>query len=120
MDWHTWVQKVLEDIVLWGAGVTALGYGIRRLYKFAKNIDTLLELARENAAERQRVHDVLEKRDRFLDDQMAIMANDIKNIKKELQPNGGSSLRDAVNGIATRLAVVEERERLILNRSERP
>lgn len=119
MDWHEWTQKILQDIVVWGAGLTAVGYGVRRLYRFAKNIDTLLELARENAAERSRVHAALEKRDRLLDDQISVIVNDIKNIKKELQPNGGSSLRDAVNAIATRLAVVEERERLILNRSDR-
>lgn len=69
--------------------MTALGFGLRSIYRTARNVEKTLAAVEGNQA-----HVV------------AVMA-ELAEIKKEVKPNGGSSLKDTVNRIDRRVAVLE-------------
>jgi hypothetical protein len=71
-----------ELIVAVGGAIMAVGYGLKRVYRMAKNIERVLENS-ESATTR------------------------LDAIEKELKPNGGSSLRDAVNRIDRELQALK-------------
>lgn len=67
----------------------ALWFGIRRGYKAIRAVEEILEGVRENQTHVQTALKQLDE------------------IRKEVKPNGGSSLKDAVNRIDRRVAVLE-------------
>lgn len=97
------VARSMEIVILIGAFLMALGAGIKRVYKMAKNVDSLVDSVRENNAEAKRVAQRLE----LAIEEIHHTQHKVIAIKKEVLPNGGSSLRDAVNRIESRVAVLE-------------
>jgi hypothetical protein len=67
----------------------ALWYGIRRGYKAVRAVEKILE-----GVEQNQVH-------------VQTALRQLEEIRKEVKPNGGSSLKDAVNRIDRRVAVLE-------------
>lgn len=67
----------------------ALGFGLRRGYKAIRSIEKILKAVEANQTNVQTALSQLEE------------------IRKEVKPNGGSSLKDAVNRIDRRVAALE-------------
>lgn len=81
----------------------AVWAGAKRVYKMAKNIDTLIDKVDKNAE----IATALGERLELAIEEIATTKHKVIEVKKEVLPNGGSSLRDAVNRIETRVAVLE-------------
>ena len=79
-----------------GAAIMALFYGIRRSYRAVRAIEEILEGVRENAVKAEIAVQTTEA-----------LARAVEDIRKEVRPNGGSSLKDTVNRIDRRVAVLE-------------
>ena len=79
-----------ELIIVIGGAIMALAYGIRRLYRMAHNVDSLIDLVKANDSTTKEVRD------------------DVLAIKREVFANGGGSLRDAVHRIDERVHALEE------------
>lgn len=84
------LHEYAETIVVVGGALTALGYGLKRIYKAAKNIDTVTTYVNQRQA-------IDIKNDKLLND-----------IAAQLKPNGGESLRDTINEIKERVSVIEQ------------
>jgi hypothetical protein len=105
--------------------VTAIGVGLKRVYKMARSVEKILEFNISEKEARERVAaDLLahirseELREKEVDQQLAEMASTIREIGREVRPNGGSSMKDVLNhtaervgDIQTRVAVLEEWKR---------
>lgn len=72
-----------------GAAIMALWYGVRRSYRAVRSVEKILE-----AVETNQLH-------------VKTALEELAEIKREVKPNGGSSLKDAVNRIDRRVAVLE-------------
>jgi hypothetical protein len=72
-----------------GAAIMAMWYGIRRGYRAVRAVERILE-----AVESNQLH-------------VQTALKELSEIRKEVKPNGGSSLKDAVNRIDRRVAVLE-------------
>lgn len=108
-----------------GGAIGVMMAGILRIYKTARNVEKLLEhgeeekTAREKLAVDLKAHiEMEEARDKVRDVQLAEMTSDLREITREIRPNGGSSMKDVVNQtnsavseINTRVAVLEEWKR---------
>ena len=116
---------VLKGILLVGAAMTAIGLGIRRVYSMARGVEkivdfTVLEkqrredLAKELASHMAAQHQHNEARDSQIQELVAT----VREISREVRPNGGSSMKDVLNSTAgkvgeihTRVSVLEEWKR---------
>ena len=67
----------------------ALGYGIRRGYRAIRAIEKILEGVEANT------------------EHVRVALAQLEEIRKEVKPNGGSSLKDVVNRVDRRVAVLE-------------
>lgn len=74
----------------------ALFYGIRRGYRAIRAIEKILEGVEANAVKAEIAVQATEA-----------LARAVEEIRKEVKPNGGSSLKDTVNRIDRRVAVLE-------------
>ena len=90
------VDRIVDHVLTWsqlvvalGAAVVAVGYGIKRMYKMARNVEKLLEGIERN----------------HLDATAAL--KELNTIKAQLLPNGGSSLADKINRIEARVYSLE-------------
>ena len=109
----------LEDIVLGGTAFMAVFYGIRRIYRSAKNIDDLLSHAKSEAersavlATDLKAHiDGEDARDLIRDQQITTLLADVSDIAREIRPNGGSSMKDVLNNVHTRVHDLEQANKL--------
>ena len=103
IDWST---KLLEFILAAGGVIGILGVFVKRIYRMARNIEEVLEMAQQNhAATVKAGQDVQD-----LHAEHRAMQQEIMAIKAEVKPNGGSSLRDAVNRIDHRMDIFEARD----------
>jgi hypothetical protein len=123
--WHNYMTVLIQDILIIGALVTAIGVGLKRVYKMARSVEKILEFNISEKEARERVAaDLLahirseELREKEVDQQLAEMASTIREIGREVRPNGGSSMKDVLNhtaervgDIQTRVAVLEEWKR---------
>ena len=108
-----------------GGALTALGYGLRRVYRTARTVEDIFKHTVEETKHREALatnlaaHIKLEEtRDRLIDVQLAELTNNVRDIAREVRPNGGSSIKDVVTKIDSqaadtrgRLAVLEEWKR---------
>jgi hypothetical protein len=76
------ITSISEGILAIIGIIAAAWIGMKKLYKMAKNVEELVQNSLDNKARLDR-------------------------IEKQVIANGGSSLRDAVNRIETRVAVLE-------------
>lgn len=97
------IARTMEIIVLAGAFLMAIGAGLRRVYKMARNIEELIEKVDRNGQEAVSASERLQ----LAVDEITHVRHKVHEIKKEVLPNGGSSLRDAVNRIESRVAILE-------------
>jgi chromosome segregation ATPase len=97
------IARTMEIVVLAGAFLMAIGAGLRRVYKMARNIETLMEQVDRNGKEALAASERLQ----IAADEITSVRHKVQEIKKEVLPNGGASLRDAVNRIESRVAVLE-------------
>lgn len=67
----------------------AMGLAIRKIYRMARHIEETLDAVTVNATLAQRLE------------------MQLHDIQKEVKPNGGTSLRDAVNRIESRMGALE-------------
>jgi hypothetical protein len=105
------IEQILKWILLVGGAMTAVGYGIRRVYRAARNIDTLVTLANDSQKERAALAEALRNRD----DKFNAISSKVDTILREVLPDGGSSMKDVVNqtnarvhDIHARVAVLEQ------------
>lgn len=117
LSYHS-AKSAMEGILLAGAAIMALAYGLKRVYNSAKAVDELLTLAKSNARERGEIAAALAAhiaREDELGDardlQMADLTNKVNTIFREVLPNGGSSMKDVVNQTNLRVAVLEQWQR---------
>ena len=104
----------------------AIGYGLKRVYNTARAVEKLLEFTVEEKKHREQLAaDVLahtrmeDERDRIRDRQIIELVDTVREISREIRPNGGSSMKDVLNhtsdrvgDIQTRVAVLEEWKRV--------
>lgn len=115
-DIHGWIKTILEDILLVGGALMAVFYGLRRIYCGARNIEKLLEYNEEDKKERldisTRLKDHIlseEIRDQNRDKQLIELMGDVKEITREIRPNGGSSMKDQIGTLVTEQGHIKER-----------
>lgn len=99
------IEQILKAVLLFGGAVTAVGYGVRRVYRIARNIDTLVTRSGESKADRERLALALADRDM----QFQALAAKVDTILHEVMPNGGSSMKDVVNQTNTRVHDIHAR-----------
>lgn len=118
MDWSLWnefMNRIAEHIILWGGAMTALFIGLKRIYKVAKNIDNLVtyteerrvtddKIAKELSNHIEQVNAYNSKRDKVITG----LVNDVKEITREIRPNGGSSMKDQLTSISRDVAVLQQ------------
>ena len=123
--WHDNVIVVLQDILLVGGVMTAIGYGIKRIYNTARSVEKILEFTVTEKKSREQLalelHNHMEaqrKRDDVRTSEIQELVATIREISRELRPNGGSSMKDVLNHTAekvtdihTRVSVLEEWKR---------
>lgn len=123
--WHNVVVEAFEGVLLVGALVTAIGIGLKRVYNMARGVEKILEFNKEEKAARERVaNDLLihiqheDARDIVRDKQIQELVTTVREMSRELRPNGGSSMKDVLNHTAervgdihTRVSVLEEWKR---------
>jgi hypothetical protein len=111
-----------EYVAILGAGIMALYYGIKRLYGVARSVEKILDHVVKDKEERDVINESLkdhikmeEARDSIRDEQLIRITQDLRDIVREVRPNGGSSMKDTLNVVArdmgdinTRLARVEQ------------
>ena len=116
-DWVTgdFLHRVADWILLAGAAIMAIGYGIRRLYRAARTIEQIFDHVVEEKKEREHLQEALkghieqeEARDRIRDDQFINIVNDLNEITREIRPNGGSLMKDSINRMQRDIAVLTE------------
>ena len=104
----------------------ALVYGIKRIYQTARSVEEILKFTvdekrnREALANDLKLHITAEdNRDRIRDQQILELVNTVREIGREVRPNGGSSMKDVLNhtaervsDIQTRVSVLEEWKRI--------
>ena len=116
---------VLKGILLVGAAMTAIGLGIKRVYSMARGVEKIVDFTvsekkrREDLAKELHEHMaaqrlVDEKRSKEIHELVAT----VREISREVRPNGGSSMKDVLNHTAekvsdihTRVSVLEEWKR---------
>ena len=123
--WHSTVVEAFEGILLIGALMTAIGIGLKRVYNMARGVEKILEFnVAEKKAREQVAHDLMvhingeEQKDISRDKQIQELVMTVREMSRELRPNGGSSMKDVLNhtaervgDIQTRVAVLEEWKR---------
>lgn len=102
------IARSMEIVILAGAFLMAIGAGLKRVYKMAKNIEDLMEKVDRNGREAVMASDRIS----LMVDEIASVKHKVQDIKKEVLPNGGASLRDAVNRIESRVAILEAIEHI--------
>lgn len=110
LSYHS-AKSAMEGLLLVGAAIMALGYGLKRVYNTAKSVDELLTLSKTSARERVEIANALaaqSAREDARDHQMADLTNKVNTIFREVLPNGGSSMKDVVNQTNLRVAVLEQ------------
>lgn len=116
---------VFKYILLVGAAMTAIGLGIKRVYSMARGVEKIVDFTVSEKKRREELakelHDhmaaqrlVDEKRSKEIHELVAT----VREISREVRPNGGSSMKDVlnhtakkVNEIHTRVSVLEEWKR---------
>lgn len=84
-------HKFAENIILYGAAIMALWMGLKRVYKLAKNIDTVTDYVKN-------------RKTKDIDNDNAIV-----ELLREVKPNGGSSMKDQLSGIQREVATISGR-----------
>jgi hypothetical protein len=116
------VKDAAEYVALLGAGFMAVWYGAKRVYNLAKSVEKILTHVVDDKKERDVINESLqshikmeEDRDEIRDSQLIEITQDLREITREIRPNGGSSMKDTLNAIAkdmgdmnARLARVEQ------------
>lgn len=116
---------VLKAILLIGGAMTAIGLGLKRVYGMARGVEKILEFNKAEKEAREKVAgDLLthiqgeDARDIMRDKQIQELVMTVREISREIRPNGGSSMKDVVNNtntivheMQTRVAVIEEWKR---------
>lgn len=124
--WHDAFVATIEWILLLGAVMTAIGIGLKRVYSMARGVEKILEFTVTEKTEREKLASELkshiEKQDlrhQNHDNQITELVGTVREISREIRPNGGSSMKDVVNNtnivvheMQTRVAVIEEWKRL--------
>ena len=116
---------VLKGILLVGAAMTAIGIGVKRIYNMARGVEKILDFTVSEKKRREdlakELHDhmaaqrlVDEKRSKEIHE----LVSTVREISREVRPNGGSSMKDVLNHTAekvseihTRVSVLEEWKR---------
>jgi hypothetical protein len=126
-EWlHARFIETLEGIIVVGTALTAIGYGLKRVYNTARGVEKILEFTvKEKAAREQLAVDLAahikagNERDAQRSLQISELVDTVREISRETRPNGGSSMKDVLNHTAervgdihTRVAVLEEWKRL--------
>lgn len=124
--WHNAFVATIEWILLLGAVMTAIGIGLKRIYSMARGVEKIVEFTVIEKAERERLAlelkahiDKQDIRNQNHDRQIIELVDNMREVSREIRPNGGSSMKDVVNNtnkivneMHTRVAVLEEWKRL--------
>jgi hypothetical protein len=115
-------HSLAEETILLGGAIMAIGYGLRRIYRMARNIETLVDSAAAtkdsrvaDATERKAIADTLaahitleETREQRMDEIIRTLQTGQAEILREIRPNGGSSIKDVVNQVQRDVAVLTQ------------
>lgn len=99
------IEQVLKAVLLVGGAVMALAYGARRVYRVARNIDTLVTLASDSKTDRAALAKALAEKD----EKFNALSAKVDTILREVLPNGGSSMKDVVNQTNARVHDIHAR-----------
>lgn len=116
---------VLKGILLVGAAMTAIGLGIKRVYSMARGVEKIVDFTVSEKARREALAKDLathieaqHQRDEARNAQIQELVATVREISREVRPNGGSSMKDVLNHTAekvsdihTRVSVLEEWKR---------
>lgn len=114
--WHNSVISTLEGILIVGAFLTAIGIGVKRLYKMARGVEQILE----NNEHQKKAHADIsmnlmahiekeERQDHVRDIKIQELIDTVQEISRETRPNGGSSMKDVLNHTAERIGDIHGR-----------
>ena len=117
---HEHFVQVLEGIIVVGTALTAIGYGLKRVYNTARGVEKILEFSvtekahREDLSTHLKNHIEMEDaRDRIRDQQIIELIDTVREISRETRPNGGSSMKDVLNHTAERVGDIQVRVSVI-------
>lgn len=118
IDWNFSAESartIGQDILLAGAAIMAVFYGVRRIYRMAKNVDELVSNIKVDRQERENVAKVLEdhiaeetQRDLKNEEVIRALVAGQNEILREIRPNGGSSMKDTINQVQRDVAVLTQ------------
>lgn len=101
MDWTT-IDKILQSvanhILLYGGALMAVFYGLKRVYKLAKNVDMILDNSTKNMAAIKTA-----------EESMRTLKTEMAEITREVRPNGGSSMKDQLTNLIKDIGNIKER-----------
>ena len=107
---------VLKGILLVGAAMTAIGLGIRRVYSMARGVEKIVDFTvsekkrREDLAKELSTHiEAQHQRDEASNAQIQELIATVREISREVRPNGGSSMKDVLNHTAEKVSDIQVR-----------
>lgn len=116
---------VLKGILLVGAVMTAIALGIKRVYGIARGVEKIVNFTESEKKRREELAKNLATHiagqvahNTARDAQIQELIATVREISREVRPNGGSSMKDVLNHTAekvgdihTRVSVLEEWKR---------
>lgn len=84
-------HRFAESVVLYGAAIMAIWYGLKRVYNVAKNIDIVTDYVTERK-KKDKENDAL-----------------ITRLAMEVSPNGGSSMKDTLTRVSSMVSEINGR-----------
>ena len=123
-----------ETIILYGSATMAILYGLKNIYKVARNVEKLVEKSTKNEIDltgltgELRTHIAVEEAgDKARDIQLTQLTDHMVELVAEVRPNGGSSMKDhiqgiskAVNEVNTRVGVLEQWKKVNKKKTLKP
>lgn len=102
-------RQFMELIVLVGVFLMSVAYGIRRVYRTARNVEDLVDMAKTSRTElnahiNDEEHDIKE-----INKVVQDLQHSIGEIVREIRPNGGSSMKDTLNDVHKQVTEVHTR-----------
>jgi hypothetical protein len=122
MDMIT-LKTIAENTIIYGGAAAALGMGVRRVYRIARNVEKLVENSNTAIVAHAQLKEDFDRLDSTLmthirdeesrnnvrDSQLSQLTDYMNEIIVELRPNGGSSIKDMVNITSKNVALMSKR-----------
>lgn len=109
LESFSFIKEAAEYVIVLGGAGSAIGWLIYHIYKMVRNVEKLVDSSERNEKEQQNMKDRLQSHIEMEENRDAIRDQQMLLITKELQPNGGSSMKDVLNCTAKKIDEVHTR-----------